>query len=255
MGCAVHGNRPPSSGGTRLIRPIVAGPCSIAAGLVRRPSAGSTTERTPRPSWLAADAGRFAVTASSLRITTACSPPKAVCVPSAFVPRPMGDGCTLTTITRRVGFEVCCATTATEGSAYFRTIQFGSVERSSTYGRSELCYTVSGGREAPPRKGRVAFKTLTARFAGTCRRCAKAGLDGSFDAGTKIRWAKGAGSYHLAAECPASDRVLVSVGGGRGRCEDAPACGHSDCGFGPGVPGYGSYVGGSPYYGEIEVGA
>lgn len=36
----------------------------------------------------------------------------------------------------------------------------------------------------------------------------------------------------------------------RGRCEDAPCCGHSECGFGPGSPGYGSYVGGSPYYGE-----
>ncbi len=36
----------------------------------------------------------------------------------------------------------------------------------------------------------------------------------------------------------------------RGRCEDAPCCGHRRCGFGPGVPGYGSMVGGLPYYGE-----
>lgn len=34
------------------------------------------------------------------------------------------------------------------------------------------------------------------------------------------------------------------------RCEDAPACGHFECGFGPGVPGYGSNVGGVPYFGE-----
>lgn len=34
------------------------------------------------------------------------------------------------------------------------------------------------------------------------------------------------------------------------RCEDAPCCGHRACGFGPGVPGYGSIVGGVPYYGE-----
>lgn len=34
------------------------------------------------------------------------------------------------------------------------------------------------------------------------------------------------------------------------RCEDAPCCGHVECGFGPGVPGYGSMVGGVPYYGE-----
>lgn len=94
----------------------------------------------------------------------------------------------------------------------------------------------------------MAFRTLTAKFAGKCRRCGD-----PFPAGTKIRWAKGAGSYHFAADCPASGGALVSVGGGR--CIDAPACGHSDCGFGPGVPGYGSYVGGSPYYGEIEVGA
>jgi hypothetical protein len=36
----------------------------------------------------------------------------------------------------------------------------------------------------------------------------------------------------------------------RGRCEDAPCCGHSECGFGPSSPGYGSMVGGMPYYGE-----
>lgn len=39
------------------------------------------------------------------------------------------------------------------------------------------------------------------------------------------------------------------------RCEDAPACGHVECGFGPGVPGYGSMVGGMPFYGSnIEGG-
>ncbi len=95
------------------------------------------------------------------------------------------------------------------------------------------------------------FRTLEARFAGKCRRCLKADLPGDFPAGTKIRWARGAGSYHLAAECPASgERVLVGVGGRTGRCEDAPCCGHSECGFGPGSPGYGSMVGGAPYFGE-----
>lgn len=41
-----------------------------------------------------------------------------------------------------------------------------------------------------------------------------------------------------------------AVAARRGRCEDAPCCGHSECGFGPSSPGYGSMVGGMPYYGE-----
>ena len=67
---------------------------------------------------------------------------------------------------------------------------------------------------------------------------------------TKIRWAKRAGSYHLSAECLAGGGGGYGSFGGGGRCEDAPCCGHSRCGFGPGSPGYGSFVGGSPYYGE-----
>jgi hypothetical protein len=46
----------------------------------------------------------------------------------------------------------------------------------------------------------VAFRTITAKFEGQCRRC-----DGVIEAGTRIRWAPGAGSYHLAAQCPASE--------------------------------------------------
>lgn len=41
-----------------------------------------------------------------------------------------------------------------------------------------------------------------------------------------------------------------AVAARNGRCEDAPCCGHSECGFGAGSPGYGSMVGGMPYYGE-----
>lgn len=97
----------------------------------------------------------------------------------------------------------------------------------------------------------MAFKTIEAKFAGKCKRCIRAGLDGSFAPGTKVRWAKGAGSYHLSGECPAKGADDVAPVR-RGRCEDAPCCGHSACGFGPGVPGYGSFVGGTPYYGEDD---
>lgn len=79
------------------------------------------------------------------------------------------------------------------------------------------------------------FRTITAKFPGVCRRC-----NDPFPPGTKVRWAKGRGSYHLAAACGAS-------GGGdgfdrqynRGRCEDAPCCG---CGGVCGTPlGGGDY--------------
>ncbi len=88
----------------------------------------------------------------------------------------------------------------------------------------------------------MAFKTLTAKFPGTCRRCGEA-----FPKGATIRWSKGAGSYHLAAECGATSGATVTperstaddstvsdhfeTGGRsyyrnkRGRCEDAPCCG------------------------------
>lgn len=103
----------------------------------------------------------------------------------------------------------------------------------------------------------MAFKTLTAKYAGKCKRCTKAGLAGDFAAGTSIRWAKGAGSYHLSRSCPASQGQLATaneVGPAPrvGRCEDAPCCGHAACGFGSGSPGYGSYVAGRAYYGENE---
>lgn len=87
----------------------------------------------------------------------------------------------------------------------------------------------------------MSFRTITTRFPATCKRCGEA-----VEVGSKVRWAKRAGTYHLAAECSGSSSETSS----RGRCIDAPCCGHSRCGFGPGVPGYGSFVGGSPYYGE-----
>lgn len=42
------------------------------------------------------------------------------------------------------------------------------------------------------------WKTITAKYGGTCRRCGE-----DFPAGTLVRWAKGCGTYHLKDECPA----------------------------------------------------
>lgn len=78
----------------------------------------------------------------------------------------------------------------------------------------------------------MAFRTLTARYAGTCRRCGD-----SFAAGTRIRYGGKGRTYHFANECAGSDRYEPTANYG-GRCEDAPACGHGGrCG----IPmGYGS---------------
>jgi hypothetical protein len=43
----------------------------------------------------------------------------------------------------------------------------------------------------------MTFRTLTAKYAGTCRRCKLA-----FEAGTKIRYAGPGQTWHLANECP-----------------------------------------------------
>lgn len=97
------------------------------------------------------------------------------------------------------------------------------------------------------------FKTLTAKFAGTCKRCGLA-----FEAGTKIRYGGRGRTYHLAADCPSATATAadsdsddpqdeteararyvnpravsnhIQIGGQdfyrnkRGRCEDAPCCG------------------------------
>lgn len=40
------------------------------------------------------------------------------------------------------------------------------------------------------------FRTITTRYAATCRRCQQA-----IPTGTRVRWAQRAGTYHLAAEC------------------------------------------------------
>lgn len=89
----------------------------------------------------------------------------------------------------------------------------------------------------------MAFRTITAKFDGRCRRC-----KGPIAAGTKIRFGGRGLTYHLAAECEldvtdnadnpyAADRrapVLITRNADgdvidfrnrRGRCEDAPCCG------------------------------
>jgi hypothetical protein len=70
----------------------------------------------------------------------------------------------------------------------------------------------------------MAFRTIEARFAGTCRRCG-----GPIEPGERIRWAKGAGSYHLVADCGTSP-------------DD-----HRDDRAGPWKSGYGEY----PYADEV----
>lgn len=90
----------------------------------------------------------------------------------------------------------------------------------------------------------MSFRTITARYDGTCRRCST-----PIHAGTRIRFGGRGMTYHLSAECPAgagvataafpqdaaiADRVSVArnyrgevIGyrNARGRCEDAPCCG------------------------------
>jgi DnaJ-class molecular chaperone len=43
------------------------------------------------------------------------------------------------------------------------------------------------------------FKTITSRYAGTCKRCKQ-----NFEAGTKIRYGGFGRTYHLSKDCPAS---------------------------------------------------
>ena len=105
------------------------------------------------------------------------------------------------------------------------------------------------------------FKTITAKYAGICRRC-----NGPIAIGQKIRYGGPGRSYHLKAECPAGtdtdageiDTAAIAIADGadpadpayapirrrqygstytrlssgaeiytnrRGRCEDAPCCG------------------------------
>ena len=45
------------------------------------------------------------------------------------------------------------------------------------------------------------FRTITARYAGTCKRCRQ-----GFDAGTRIRFGGYGRTYHLSASCPAGQR-------------------------------------------------
>jgi hypothetical protein len=96
------------------------------------------------------------------------------------------------------------------------------------------------------------FRSMVAKYPGTCRRCA-----GPITPGQTIRWAGRGASWHLAAECTgpnadAGDRTSqgatedeprgwtpgdtgtyygpssaprASRRNARGRCEDAPCCG------------------------------
>jgi hypothetical protein len=81
----------------------------------------------------------------------------------------------------------------------------------------------------------MAFRTITARFPGTCRRC-----NGPIQAGTKIRHGGRGLTYHLAAQCNGKDTQVEEFdaspsderSGGEfrtcaqgGRCEDYPCCG------------------------------
>jgi hypothetical protein len=92
----------------------------------------------------------------------------------------------------------------------------------------------------------MTFRTITAKYTGTCRRC-----NGAIVPGARIRWAGGRNTYHLAAQCPGSDFAAAPAfaaddraayatgtsvtrnGAGEvidyrnraGRCEDAPCCG------------------------------
>lgn len=82
----------------------------------------------------------------------------------------------------------------------------------------------------------MAFRTITARFPGTCRRC-----DGTIEIGDSIRFGGRGLTYHLGSDCPEAGTFtgngkkvttiyFPSTGNtiyrnANGRCEDAPCCG------------------------------
>lgn len=82
------------------------------------------------------------------------------------------------------------------------------------------------------------FKTITARYAGTCRRCGEA-----FEAGTRIRYGGRGRTYHLKADCGESEAEVVST-----RCEDYPCCGHGPPPMGDGGGCPVRYIDGSERY-------
>lgn len=74
-----------------------------------------------------------------------------------------------------------------------------------------------------------------------------ASLGGEATAGLTVRDAsalidrlKGSKGYARGGNRNRSRRSFPTVS--RGRCEDAPCCGHEECGFGPGAIGYGYYA-------------
>lgn len=52
------------------------------------------------------------------------------------------------------------------------------------------------GKGTRGRSGGGSFRTICAKHPGKCRRC-----DGAITPGMPIRWAPGAGSYHMADQC------------------------------------------------------
>lgn len=56
------------------------------------------------------------------------------------------------------------------------------------------------------------FKTIAAKFPGTCKRCGR-----GFEAGAKIRYGGRGRTYHLKAECPAGADGAPAVTDGKTR--------------------------------------
>lgn len=66
----------------------------------------------------------------------------------------------------------------------------------------------------------MGFRTITSRYAGNCRRCRQ-----DFPAGTRVRWAKGAGSYHLADNCEGATAKKYSRAKGSRPSSGCTVCG------------------------------
>jgi len=61
------------------------------------------------------------------------------------------------------------------------------------------------------------FRTITARYAGQCKRCQK-----SFEAGERIRFGGYGRTYHLSAQCPAAAAAQLTASDEPGEPEDEP---------------------------------
>ena len=86
---------------------------------------------------------------------------------------------------------------------------------------------------------------MQAKFASECRLCEQEIVPGD-----EIVKSARYGRY-VHESCPLAETfVNPGMPGPGGRCEDAPCCRHYWCAFDLSSPGYGSYVGNSPYFGE-----